>query len=128
MITLIIMWIMKAIGATSEQIYRVLPAVSDLDIIEKIKELDIYSYFDTLSRTNKAIIYFVLTFELASEFWAFMLFLTRWVPKKWQQRKNRVQHDAENLKSIKWKIENNFELTGKELKFYKKYSKANTKS
>ncbi|WP_162471739.1 hypothetical protein [Mycoplasmopsis californica] len=58
---------MKAISANGEQIFRILPNVNDLDLIDKIKYLDIYSYFDTLTRTHKAIIYFILTFELACE-------------------------------------------------------------
>ncbi|EIN15202.1 Hypothetical protein MAGb_3110 [Mycoplasmopsis agalactiae 14628] len=124
MITALVIWIMNTIPASVEAISRVLPMVKDPEVIDQIIQLDIYSFFNTLTRVEKAGTYFVLVFELALWAWGIMLFFTRWIPQKLKDKKNKSIDQVNTLKSIKWKLENNMALSKSEQKFYKKYNNA----
>ncbi|AXJ68538.1 hypothetical protein [Mycoplasmopsis bovis] len=124
MITALVIWIMNAIPASVEAISRVLPMVKDPEVIDQIMKLDIYSFFNTLTRVEKAATYFALVFELTLWAWGIMLFFTRWIPQKLRDKKNKSVDQVNMLKSIKWKLENNMALSKSEQKFYKKYNKS----
>ncbi|MCS4536755.1 hypothetical protein NXS15_01240 [Mycoplasma sp. CSL7475-4] len=123
MITGFIIWILHTISASAERIYFVLPNVDDPNVLEAIKNLDIYSFFDTMTRTEKAISYIVMGVELLIEFYVFVNWLPRFLSARFASMRNRSKNDVELFKAIQAKIDNNLELSKKEQKQYLKLMK-----
>ncbi|UWD34048.1 hypothetical protein [Mesomycoplasma molare] len=118
MITALIIWILTTVDASAERLADLLPKIEDIKTIHALQELGVYSFFDTLGKLNKAVFWLVLAIEGAIEFTLLLKYLPIYLSKKFERIRNRSIHDAEIIKAIKYKLENNIILTKKEEKFY----------
>ncbi|QJR43198.1 hypothetical protein HLA87_02490 [Mycoplasma miroungigenitalium] len=101
----------------------VVPNIQDLGLIDKLKELDIYSFFDTMTKTEKSITYIVMAVEIAIEFYVFINWLPKFLSARFAAMRNKSKNDVEVWKAIQTKIDNNLELSRREQKLYKKLMK-----
>ncbi|WP_322902269.1 hypothetical protein SGZLLDDJ_CDS_0017 [Mycoplasmopsis phage vB_Mfe_PMF329] len=123
MILLLTIWILNTITASSERLAEIIPKIENLEQLEFLQNLGIYSYFDTLGKSAKSGFYVALAVEVLIEFTLFLRYFPQYLANKFKQIRNRSIHEVEILKAIKYKVENNIELSKKELKFWTKKQK-----
>ncbi|MCU9933044.1 hypothetical protein NWQ33_03955 [Mycoplasmopsis cynos] len=54
MILLLTIWILNTITASSERLAEIIPKIENLEQLEFLQNLGIYSYFDTLGKSAKS--------------------------------------------------------------------------
>ncbi|TDV23513.1 hypothetical protein BCF59_0502 [Mycoplasmopsis mustelae] len=123
MILALIIWILNIIAASDERLIEALPHIKNLDQIKLLQDAGIYSYFDTLGKGAKSGFYLAAGIELAIEFMMLLHFLPQYLAAKFERIRNKSIHDAQILKAIKYKIENDLILTKKEQKWWTKQQK-----
>ncbi|WAM01634.1 hypothetical protein NWE60_03525 [Mycoplasmopsis felis] len=55
MILLLTIWILNTITASSERLAEIIPKIENLEQLEFLQNLGIYSYFDTLGKSQRVV-------------------------------------------------------------------------
>lgn len=106
------------ISPTESQIALNFERAGDIETIKILKGLDLYSYFDLLSKTTKGGMYIGATIETILWLNALIHFLPRIIAYKIKKKRSQTIFDAKMHKSLVYKIENDIQLTKSEQKIY----------